>query len=251
MGKKIRLDQLLVERHLVPSREKAQALIIAGDVLVNEQKSQKPGAAVVVDAAIRLLGNRCPYVSRGGLKLAGALDDFQVNPCGWQAIDIGASTGGFTDCLLQRGAAQVIALDVGHNQLDWKIRSNPRVLVIEKTNFRYLTLGQLLELTRLSALTLRLAVIDVSFISLEKIFPPLFAILTETAKVIALVKPQFEAERGAVGKGGIVRDAAVHEAVRQKTRGYAEQSGFQILGETVSPITGTDGNKEFFLYLTK
>ena len=248
MSGKLRLDQL-VARQFALSREKAQALIIAGDILVNEQKIQKPGAPVPEDAVLRLLGEQCPYVSRGGLKLAGALDIFQVNPQGLHCLDVGASTGGFTDCLLQRGAARVIALDVGHNQLDWKIRNDPRVNVIEKCNFRYITKTELLKLSGPGELDLQLAVVDVSFISLDKIFPPLKDVLVPGAKVIALVKPQFEAERSEVGKGGIIKDPVIHQKAQKKIRDHAAQTGFKILGEDVSPITGTDGNKEFFIYL--
>ncbi|MDR2431331.1 MAG: TlyA family RNA methyltransferase [Candidatus Margulisbacteria bacterium] len=247
---KVRLDQL-VARSLAVSRAKAQALIIAGQVLVNEQKLRKPGAAVKEDCAVRLLGADCPYVSRGGLKMAGALDVFGVSPQGLNCLDIGASTGGFTDCLLQRGAASVIALDTGHNQLDWKIRSDPRVIVLEKCNFRYMRKTELRKLAGLDALSLQLAVIDVSFISLEKILPPLYTVLESRAQAIALAKPQFEAARGEVGKGGIVKDPAVHARVQEKVRGYAAAAGFITLGETASPITGTDGNKEFFIYLEK
>ena len=248
---KIRLDQLLTERQLTASREKARALIIAGKVLVNEQKIQKPGTPVNADCVIRLLGKQCPYVSRGGLKLAGALDFFQVSPQDLQCLDVGASTGGFTDCLLQRGARQVIALDTGHSQLNWKIRSDPRVIVLEKCNFRYVTPETLRALTGLPALSIQMAVVDVSFISLEKIFPPLYTVLAPGAKAVALVKPQFESERSEVGKGGLVKDPEVHARVQTAVRNYALEAGFKVLGETVSAITGTDGNKEFFIYLEK
>ena len=248
---KVRLDQLLVERQLAVSREKAQAIIIAGDVLVNEQKIQKPGIQVDAGCVIRLLGKQCPYVSRGGLKLAGVIDFFGVNSRNLQCLDVGASTGGFTDCLLQKGAKQVIALDVGHDQLDWKIRSDERVIVIEKCNFRYVTLAELRTLSGLSELNLQLAVVDVSFISLEKIFPPLYDVLSPGAKILALVKPQFEAKREEVGKGGIIKDPEVHSRVQIAVQNYALTAGFKVLGETVSPITGTDGNKEFFIYLEK
>ncbi|MDR1997742.1 MAG: TlyA family RNA methyltransferase [Candidatus Margulisbacteria bacterium] len=253
MSEKIRLDRLLVEKNLASSREKAQALIIAGDVLVNEQKIQKPGTPVQADCALRLLRAPCPYVSRGGWKLAGALDYFGVDPRGLQALDVGASTGGFTDCLLQRGARQVIALDVGHNQLDWKIRSDQRVIVLEKTNFRYMTGEQLAAAARLPPpeLALQLAVADVSFISLEKIFPPLYAVLEKGAQVVALVKPQFEAARAEVGKGGIIKDPEIHAKVQHKVESYALNSQFKVLGRTVSPLLGADGNKEFFIYLEK
>lgn len=242
---KIRLDILLTQRQLASSREKAQAIIMAGNVLVNEQKVTKPGTSVPSDALLRLLGETCKYVSRGGLKLEGALQTFQVSPQNRFCLDIGASTGGFTDCLLQHGATHVIALDVGHNQLDWKIRSDKRVTVIEKYNFRNAKpedFGQE---------KITLATIDVSFISLDKILPALLPILAENAEVVSLVKPQFEAEREQVGKGGIIKDPAVHNQVRTKVRNIAQALGFTILGECLSPIQGTDGNTEFFIHLKK
>lgn len=242
---KIRLDILLTQRQLASSREKAQAIIMAGNVLVNEQKVTKPGTSVPSDALLRLLGETCKYVSRGGLKLEGALQTFQVSPQNRFCLDIGASTGGFTDCLLQHGATHVIALDVGHNQLDWKIRSDKRVTVIEKYNFRNAKpedFGQK---------QITLATIDVSFISLDKILPALLPILAENGEVVSLVKPQFEAEREQVGKGGIIKDPAVHNQVRTKVRNIAQALGFTILGECLSPIQGTDGNTEFFIHLKK
>lgn len=241
---KVRLDILLTQRQLATSREKAQAIIMAGNVLVNEQKLTKPGTTVPLDAVIRLLGEQGKYVSRGGLKLEGALKTFGVDPQEKYCLDIGASTGGFTDCLLQHGAKHVIALDVGHNQLDWKIRSDNRVTVIEKYNFRNAKKKDFV-------LPIELATIDVSFISLEKIFPALFPILVPGGKVISLVKPQFEAKREQVGKGGIIKDPAVHEQVREKIRKLAQQLGFTVLGECQSPIKGTDGNTEFFIHLKK
>lgn len=246
---KLRLDQLLVERELAETRNKAQALIMAGQVLVNEKKIDKPGTQVSQDSVIRLLGDFCPYVSRGGLKLAGALKDFNFDPRGLTVLDIGASTGGFTDCLLQAGAKQVIAVDVGYNQLAWKIRNDQRVKVIEKYNFRYIDSFKFQELTGLT--TVEFAVIDVSFISLDKILPPLYNILSKAGRVIALVKPQFEAEREQVGKGGIIKDPQVHQQVMEKIKQTALQIGYEYCADTVSSITGTDGNKEYFIYLKK
>ncbi len=246
---KIRLDQLLVQRELAETRNKAQAMIMAGSILVNEQKITKAGHQVAEDAVIRILGEQCPYVSRGGLKLAGALKSFNFNPNGLVCLDIGASTGGFTDCLLQAGAKQVIALDVGHSQLDWKIRSDERVAVIEKFNFRYMTLEQYHAAA--GAFLPALAVIDVSFISLDKILDPLYNILEPGGYVISLVKPRFEAQREQVGKGGIIKDPQVHQEVMAKVKEIALGLGYEYLADDVSAIKGTDGNKEYFIFLRK
>jgi 23S rRNA (cytidine1920-2'-O)/16S rRNA (cytidine1409-2'-O)-methyltransferase len=246
---KLRLDQLLVQKGLADSRTKAQAVIMAGNILVNEQKITKSGTLVPQDAVIRLLGDTLPYVSRGGLKLAGALRDFQFDPRGLLAVDIGASTGGFTDCLLQHGVKQVIAIDVGFNQLAWKVRNDSRVKVIEKYNFRYIDQKTFEDLSGFKEVDL--AVIDVSFISLDKILPPLYNILREGGTVISLVKPQFEAGREQVGKGGIIVDPQVHEEVMQKVKELAQDSGYLYLADTVSQIKGTDGNKEYFIFLRK
>ena len=242
---KIRLDQLLVDRGLAPSRERARALILAGDVTVNGQPAGKAGTAVAADADVVLRTPDHPWVGRGGLKLAHALDTFGIDPSGITALDIGASTGGFTDVLLQRGAARVVALDVGHNQLDWKIRTDPRVHVIEGLNARYLTPGQLPEgLRRFDLIT-----IDVSFISLRHILPVVPPLLAPGGHVVALVKPQFEAGKGDVGKGGIVKDERIHARVVDEVIEVARQVGLSQRGLEVSPITGTEGNREFLLHL--
>lgn len=242
---KTRLDQLLVDRGLAPSRERARALILAGDVSVDGRPAGKAGTAVSADAEIVLRAPDHPWVGRGGLKLAHALDTFKIDPTGLNALDIGASTGGFTDVLLQRGAARVVALDVGHNQLDWKIRTDPRVLVLEGVNARYLTRDQLPDNTR----QFNLVTIDVSFISLRHILPVVPPLLAPGAHVIALVKPQFEAGKDDVGKGGIVRDERIHARVIDEVVESARQAGLAQRGLEPSPITGTEGNREFLLHL--
>jgi 23S rRNA (cytidine1920-2'-O)/16S rRNA (cytidine1409-2'-O)-methyltransferase len=239
---KTRLDLVLVDRGLAPSRERARALILAGQVRVDGQVVTKSGTPVSTDAAIDLAGPDHPYVSRGGIKLAHALDTFAIPVEGRRALDIGASTGGFTDVLLQRGARDVIALDVGHNQLDWKIRSDPRVTVLEGVNARALT-------DRDVPHRVDLVTIDVSFISLALILPEVPRRLTPGADVIALVKPQFEAGRGEVGKGGLVTDPAVHDAVVARVTRDARAAGFDRAGLIPSPITGATGNREFLMHL--
>jgi len=226
---------------LAATREKAQALILAGQVLVNEQKVEKCGATVNADAALRLLGEPMPYVSRGGVKLAGALDHFSVNPAGRVCLDIGASTGGFTDCLLQRGAARVIAIDAGTNQLDWKIRRDARVTVLEKTNARHL------EVSRVGV-KCSLVVIDVSFISVTMILPMLPALLEPGAEALVLVKPQFEVGREQVGKGGIVRDAALQRDAVAKVAAKLQELEFSRIESVESCLPGAEGNHEFFLH---
>jgi len=238
---KTRLDRLLVERGLADSREKAQALILARQVLVNEQKVEKCGALVRESDSLRLLGEPAKYVSRGGTKLEAALDHFHVDPQGKICLDIGASTGGFTDCLLQQGAANVFALDVGVNQLAWKLRQDPRVVVLEKTNARYLTLGQLG--TRVELVTM-----DVSFISATMILPALPPLLKSRAEILVLVKPQFEVGRGQVGKGGIVRDPRLHQAAVGKVSRKLFELGFGLLGMCESALPGAEGNREYFLH---
>lgn len=237
---KKRLDVLLVERALVESRQRAQALILAGDVQVNGNRVDKAGTLIADDAAITL---RAPlkYVGRGGLKLEGALDAFRIDPRGKTCADIGASTGGFTDCLLQRGATRVYAIDVGYGQLAWKLRSDARVVVMDRTNIR-----------RLDALPepIDLAVIDVSFISLTLVLPVAKKLLQPRGEIIALIKPQFEAGRAQVGKGGIVRDARVHRAVIEKIASHAVESGLRVRGICRSPLHGADGNIEFFARLS-
>ena len=240
MSSKERLDRLMVERGMAPSREKAQALIMAGQVVVGDHAAQKAGQAVARDAAIRIKGDVLPFVSRGGLKLDAALTTFGVDPKGMVAIDVGASTGGFTDCLLQRGAQQVYAVDVGYGQLAWTLREDPRVVVMEKTNIRHLEPGSLDPAPSL-------AVIDASFISLELVLPPTIGLLIRPASVVALIKPQFEVGREAVGKGGIVRDPIQHERAKHKITHCAEALGGRVVGICDSPITGADGNREFLI----
>ena len=238
---KTRLDSLLVERGLADSREKAQAIILAGQILVDEQKVEKCGARVSADAQVRLLGKPPKYVSRAGLKLEGALDHFRVEVERRTCLDIGASTGGFTDCLLQRGAVKVFAVDVGTNQLDWKLRRDPRAVVLEKTNARHLTFEQIGE-------RVALATMDVSFISAELILPALPPLMEPRAEILVLVKPQFEVGRGQVGKGGIVRDAKLQqEAVARVARKLVEL-GFRDVASAESCLPGASGNREFFLH---
>lgn len=242
MSAKQRLDKLMVEKGLAPSREKAQALIMAGQVVVGDHAAEKAGQQVLPDVEIRIKGEVLPYVSRGGLKLEKGLDAFGIIPDGRVAIDVGASTGGFTDCLLQRGASRVYAVDVGYGQLAWKLREDPRVAVLEKTNIRHLQPEQLDPLPDL-------AVIDASFISLNLVLPPTLSLLTRPAEVVALVKPQFEVGKGAVGKGGIVRDPKLHDQVLANMEQLAHELGAELLGICDSPITGADGNREFLMGL--
>ena len=244
MAAKERLDKLLVDRGLAGSRERARALILAGQVVVGEHAVDKAGARVETGAMIRLRGEDLPYVSRGGAKLAHALQIFAIEVVGRTALDVGASTGGFTDCLLQRGAAQVFAVDVGYGQLAWKLRIDPRVVCLERTNIRHL------EAAALGAHP-DLAVIDASFISLDKVLPPTLALLAPGAELIALIKPQFEVGRGQVGKGGVVRDPAQHAAVVARARRTAEELGCTVLGVTDSPLLGPKGNREFLIHLRK
>ena len=241
---KERLDVLVVERGLAVSRERARALILAGQVTVDGQVSSKAGTAVDRACRIELVAPDHPYVGRGGIKLAHALDVFRISVPGRRALDIGASTGGFTDVLLQRGARDVIALDVGHGQLDWKLRQDPRVSVKEGVNARALTAADV-------PYVVDLVTIDVSFISLRHIFPALRAFLAPDADIVALVKPQFEAGRDEVGKGGVITDPAIHEAVIAKVTDDAQAEGFRRVAMTPSPITGASGNREFFLHLKK
>jgi 23S rRNA (cytidine1920-2'-O)/16S rRNA (cytidine1409-2'-O)-methyltransferase len=243
----VRLDALLVDRGLVPSRERARALILAGSVHVNGQPVSKAGTAVAIDADVTIAAPDHPYVGRGGLKLAHALDTFGIAVAGRTALDIGASTGGFTDALLQRGAARVVALDVGHGQLDWKIRNDPRVDVIERMNARTLTSTDLPP----GRVPFDIVTIDVSFISLKLILPVVPPLLRDGGDVVALVKPQFEAGRVEIGKGGIVRDAAVHARVVQEVTGAADALGLGRVSTTESPIAGMEGNREFLLHLRR
>jgi len=241
-GNKARLDAAVVDRGLAASRERARALILARRVTVDGRVVSKAGAAVPAGADVALLAPDHPYVGRGGVKLAHALDVFHIDVAGRRALDIGASTGGFTDVLLQRGAADVIALDVGHGQLDWKLRNDPRVLVREGVNARTLTSADVPHAVDLVA-------IDVAFISLRHIFPALPPVLRPGADVVALVKPQFEAGRDHVGPGGIVTDPAVHHAVIARVTEDALAARLRRVAMTESPITGASGNREFFLHL--
>lgn len=244
--KKKRLDKLLSEKGFVSSREKAQALIMAGCVLVNERPVTKSGQLVNEDAPIRITGRDHPYVGRGGIKLAHALKEFNINVRDMVCVDIGASTGGFTDCLLQNGASRVYAIDVGYNQLDWKLRNDQRVVVMEKVNIREVRKCVSVEVPKFD-----IAVIDVSFISLVKVFPHVDGLLRNDGQIVALIKPQFEAGRENVGRGGIVRDEKVREECIAKVCSSAEELGWTRKGITVSPITGADGNVEFLAWFTK
>ncbi len=244
---KIRLDLLLVERGLAASRERARALILAGDVRVNGQAVTKAGTAIAKEADVTVATPDHPYVGRGGVKLAHALEAFAIEVTDRLALDIGASTGGFTDVLLQRGARRVVALDVGHGQLDWKIRSDPRVDVMERVNARTLTPDMLPGSIR----AFDLVTIDVSFISLRHILPVVPPLLAPGADVVALVKPQFEAGRAEVGKGGIIRDEAVQARVVEEVVSAADALGLVRFGVTESPIAGMEGNREFLVHLRR
>ena len=243
MKVKKRLDVLLTEQGYAENRTKAQAIIMSGIVYADGQKADKPGTAYEETVSIEVRGGACPYVSRGGLKLEKALRDFGVKPEGFVCSDSGASTGGFTDCLLQQGARKVFAIDVGYGQLDWKIRSDPRVVVMEKTNIRYVTPEQLGE-------PLDLSVVDVSFISLKIVLPAIRALLKPTGQVLCLIKPQFEAGREKVGKKGVVREKSTHVEVLQGFVELADSLGFHILGLTYSPVKGPEGNNEFLGHLS-
>jgi 23S rRNA (cytidine1920-2'-O)/16S rRNA (cytidine1409-2'-O)-methyltransferase len=238
---KLRLDRLLVERGLVESRERGQAMIIAGQVLVNGQKKDKAGSLVPADADIRILGEKMPYVSRGGLKLEMALSEFKIDVSGRIVLDVGASTGGFTDCLLQHGANKVYAVDVGYGQMAWKVRQDSRVVVIERTNIREIDPAVIPEKADI-------VVIDVSFISLDKVIPSVLRFLNPGAEIIALIKPQFEVGKGQVGKGGIVRDEAARTGAVEKVRTAFQNNGLEVKGIIPSPITGQDGNVEYLIY---
>ncbi|MCL4859091.1 MAG: TlyA family RNA methyltransferase [Caldilineaceae bacterium] len=243
MSAKERLDVLLVNQGFVESREQARRLIMAGSVTVNGQVSDKPGQRAPVDATLAVK-ETLPYVSRGGVKLAAALDAFHLDVTGLIAVDVGASTGGFTDCLLQRGAAQVYAIDVGYGQLAWKLRNDTRVVVLERTNIRHLAAlpgGALADL----------AVIDASFISLALVLPATLRLLQPTAQIVALVKPQFEAGRRDVGKGGVVREPRVHRRVIEETAALAAGLSLGVAGLTVSPAPGPAGNVEFLIWLQR
>ena len=245
-SQKSRIDLLLVERNLAPSRERARALILAGRVLVNEQKIDKPGATVAADAPLRILGDDPQFVSRGGLKLAAALAHWQIAVTGCACLDVGASTGGFTDCLLQNGAAHVTSVDTGFGQIAMKLRSDPRVRLLERTNARLLAPGALEEDRQPPPLTL--LVMDVSFISATLLLAPVLAAAPHLVEAVILVKPQFEAGRSHVGKGGIVRDPAAHQLAIDKVADCVGALGWQAVEVIPSPITGAEGNVEFLLY---
>ena len=240
----VRADVRLVELGLAPSREKARTLIMAGEVFIDTLRIDKPGAAVPEDALLTVREQAIPFVSRGGLKLDKAVRKYGLDFTDMVTMDVGASTGGFTDCMLQNGAKKVYAIDVGYGQLDWKLRSDARVVCLERTNARYLSAEQIPE-------TLDFASIDVSFISLKLIFPALYALLREGGEVACLIKPQFEAGREKVGKKGVVRDPAVHLEVLENFLRHAKGNNFTVLGITYSPIRGPEGNIEYLGYLKK
>jgi 23S rRNA (cytidine1920-2'-O)/16S rRNA (cytidine1409-2'-O)-methyltransferase len=242
---KIRADLLLVERGLVPSRERARALILAGRVLIQEQKVDKPGTSVPLNSNVRLLGEDLRYVSRGGLKLEAALDHWKIDVTEKSCLDVGASTGGFTDCLLQHGAAHVTAVDTGFGQIAMKLRNDPRVTLVERTNARHLAPGAFAEAGQPA---LALLVMDVSFISATLLLGPVFAAAPALTEAVILVKPQFEAGRGNVGKGGIVRDPETHKLVVEKVSQCVASLGWLVVESIPSPITGAEGNVEFLLF---
>ncbi|MFQ6892034.1 MAG: TlyA family RNA methyltransferase [Acutalibacter sp.] len=241
---KKRLDILVTERGLAESREKAKTLIMAGQVYVDGQKADKPGDTFSEDAAVEVRGKGLPYVSRGGLKLEKAMREFGLQLQGRTCMDIGASTGGFTDCMLQNGAQRVYSVDVGYGQLAWSLRTDPRVVNLERTNARYLTREQVPE-------EIGFFSVDVSFISLTLILPAVRPLLAEHGQAVCLIKPQFEAGREKVGKKGVVRDKAVHEEVIEKIRSFALENGFSVLGLTFSPVKGPEGNIEYLIYLER
>ena len=244
MSKKMRLDVLLVERGLQESRQKAQATIMSGLVFINGQRADKPGTPVAEDAAVEIRGSTLRYVSRGGLKLEKALEIWPIDLRGKICMDVGASTGGFTDCMLQNGAAKVYAIDVGYGQLAWSLRSDGRVVCLERTNARSLTREQVPEEPDFSS-------VDVSFISLRLILPAIAGVLREGGQAVALVKPQFEAGREKVGKKGVVRDPAVHQEVLERFLEHARESGFSVLDLSFSPVRGPEGNIEYLGWLEK
>ena len=241
---KERLDVLLVKRGLAPSREKAKTMIMEGNVFVNNNREDKAGSTFAEDAPIEIHGNTLKYVSRGGLKLEKAMTHFSISLDGMVCMDIGASTGGFTDCMLQNGAVKVFAIDVGRGQLDWKLRQDPRVVCMEKTNIRYVTPEDIGESVQFSS-------IDVSFISLTKVLLPIRNYLTDEGQIVALIKPQFEAGREKVGKKGVVREKSTHIEVIHKVIDYAMSIGFEVLNLEFSPIKGPEGNIEYLVHLQK
>ena len=240
--RKKRLDQLLVEKELLVSRQRAQAIIMAGLVTVDGKRVEKPGHLVNPSASIELAGPDHPYVSRGGLKLEAALREFSIDVTGLTILDVGASTGGFTDCLLQHGAKRVFALDVGYGQLAWSLRNDPRVVILERTNIRYLPPSEIKE-------SLDAAVVDASFISLRIIVPATLKHLGKGSFILALIKPQFEAGKGMVAKGGLVRDEGLHKTIINDLSTFFSKRGLAVCGTFESPLTGAKGNREFFIYL--
>jgi 23S rRNA (cytidine1920-2'-O)/16S rRNA (cytidine1409-2'-O)-methyltransferase len=241
--RKERIDKLLVEKGIVQSREKARALIIAGKVIAEGRVIDKPGTQVNMEAQLQLQGRESPYVSRGGDKLEGTLRAFEIDPKGMVVMDVGASTGGFTDCVLQKGAKRVYAVDVGYGLLAWKLQKDPRVVNLERRNIRYLQREEVQE-------EMDLILIDTSFISIEKFISHLLGFLKKGGFILSLIKPQFEVGRGEVGKGGVVRDGALHQKVVDRIANFSRGIGLKVLGVTESPLRGPKGNKEFFIYLT-
>lgn len=244
MKEKNRLDKIMVDREIVKSRDRAQALIMAGNVLVDGREEYKAGALIDIGAVITLKEDDIPFVSRGGVKLEAALAFFGIDPADKTVMDIGSSTGGFTDCVLKRGALRVYAIDVGYGQLDWSLRNDPRVILHEKTNIRHLEPDRIPEL-------IDLAVIDVSFISLTQVLPRVPDFLVPEGDILALIKPQFEVGKGMVDKGGVIRDEMKRRSAVQKVREFSEASGFMVMGDYESPLPGQKGNREYFIHLRR
>ncbi len=244
MKRKERIDKVLVERGFVQSRERARALIMEGKVLVNGRLVDKPGLHIGIESEIKLCGEDNKYVSRGGLKLEGAIKAFGIDPKGKIVLDVGASTGGFTDCILQFGAQKVYAVDVGYGQLSWKLRNDPRVVNLERKNIRYLKKEEIGE-------DVDLILIDTSFISVEKFLPHILGFLRDGGEILCLIKPQFEVGKGEVGKGGVVKDPSLHKKVIERITKFSEAIGLKVNGVIESPLLGPKGNKEFFIYLKK
>jgi 23S rRNA (cytidine1920-2'-O)/16S rRNA (cytidine1409-2'-O)-methyltransferase len=241
---KERIDKLLIEKRIVQSRERARSLIMEGRVIVEDRTIDKPGTKVDVEAQLQIRGGDLPYVSRGGVKLEGALNAFGVHPSGMVVMDVGASTGGFTDCVLQKGARKVYAVDVGYGQLAWKLRKDPRVVNLERRNIRYLKREEVEK-------EVDLILIDTSFISIEKYLPHLLGFLRKGGTIISLIKPQFEVGKGEVGKGGVVKDPALHQKVIERISQFSRGLGLKVLRVIESSLLGPKGNKEFFIYLKK
>ncbi len=242
--RKERLDKLLVEKGIVQSMDRARALILAGRVTIEDRTIDKPGTQIEMEARLQLRGEDQPYVSRGGIKLEGALHAFEIDPKGMVVMDVGASTGGFTDCVLQGGARKVYAVDVGYGLLAWKLQKDPRVVNLERRNIRYLKREEVKD-------EMDLILIDTSFISIEKFLSHLLHFLKKGGSIIGLIKPQFEVGKGEVGKGGVVRESALHQKVIERIEEFSRGLGLSVLGVTESPILGPKGNKEFFIYLRK